>query len=137
MLLRLIRALMVASAVVVAAWFVFSIHAVDLQASGEATLKRAQRGAISQAELQRARDELRRADRHNADLAPLLDEGFLLAAAGHRDQAFPIAIRTVEKEPLNVQSWALFYVAAPNANARAFAGRKVKELNPWLAYALR
>jgi hypothetical protein len=134
---NLTRALLVAVAVAVGAWLVFSLRVVDLQASGEATLKRAEHGRISAAELAGGLDDLRRADRHNPDLTPLLDQGWLLYAAGRRQDALVIGLKAASKEPENVQPWILVYLTAPNPHAAIPAAAKVRQLNPWLGDSLR
>jgi hypothetical protein len=134
---NLTRALLVVVAVAVGAWLAFSLRVVDLQASGEATVKRAQRGPIGAAELARGLDELRRADRHNPDLTPLLDQGWLLSAAGRRQDALVIGLKAASMEPENVQPWILVYVTAPNPHAAIPAAAKIRKLNPWLGDSLR
>jgi Flp pilus assembly protein TadD len=131
------RGLLVVGAAAVVAWLVFSIHGVDLQADGEATLKRAQTGTVSGDEIDSALLDLRRADRYNPDLTPLIDQGFLLAQVGRHEEALAAGLKAAAKEPQNVQGWTLIDRAAPGTEVAARARRRVAELNPWLADALR
>jgi hypothetical protein len=127
----------VVAAALVLAWLAFSVHLLDLQEEGDSTLKRAERGHVSAADVQRAADALRKARRDNADVSPMLDEGFLMSATGRRQDAFGLALRAVEKEPDNVQGWTLLYLSAPTKQSVAGAKRGIDRLNPWLADTLR
>lgn len=134
---KLIRAALVAGALVVAVWLAFSLRAVDLQDDAEATLDRARNGEhVSTPEVNDAVHELQRADRYNPDLSPLIDEGMLLVDTDRRREALLLAARATRKEPDNVQAWTLMYLAAPNPFALAQAKDKIKQLNPWLGDTL-
>ncbi len=135
--MNLIRAALVASAVVVLAWLAFSLRAVDLQADAAPTIDGARHGRVGASKIDAARKLLRRADTRNPDLSPLLDEGLLLFYAGRRDEAYPLARRAVAKEPENVQAWTLLYLVAPNTALANDAKSKVQHLNPWLGDSLR
>jgi hypothetical protein len=134
---KLFRAALVVGALVVLAWLAFSLRAVDLQDDAEATVERVRNGdAVSTAEVNDTVQQLQRADRWNPDLTPLIDEGMLLVNADRRNEAFLLADRAVQKEPDNVQAWALMYMAAPNPFALLQAKRRIKQLNPWLGDTL-
>ena len=132
----LLRVALIAFAIALGAWMVFGIHEVGLQASGEATLKRAQRHQVSDVEVTRALDELRRADRYNPDLTPLLDQGFLLNAHGKLADGYVISRKAIAKEPENVQAWVLMALWAPSPAIVRRAKARVKELNPRLGFYL-
>jgi hypothetical protein len=131
-----IRGAIVVGAAVVIAWLAFGIHLVDLQAKGEKTLTFARHHRISSAQLSSATRVLDRARRHNADITPLLDQGFLFADAGEPDQAAGVALYAIKQEPQNVQGWALLVLGAPNRAVAFKALDHVRELNPWLATTL-
>jgi hypothetical protein len=128
---------LVVVAAAIGAWLLFSIRAVDLQARAEKTLVRAQGGHASRAEVARGLDDLRRAGRHSPDLTPLLDRGYLLYAAGHRQRAREVALSAAAKEPQNAQAYTLLFLTAPDRATRREASRRLASLNYWLAVALR
>jgi hypothetical protein len=133
----LIRGALVVGALVVVAWLAFSLRAIDLQADAESTIARVRGGGVGTSEIDEAQRQLRRADRHNPDLTPQLDEGLLLFFAGRRAEAYSVALRATAKEPENVQAWTLAYLSAPDQGVEADAKRKVQRLNPWLGDTLR
>ena len=132
----LTRAALAIVALAVAAVFAFGYRSADLQEQGEEVLRRAQAGEVSFEEQRRAQDLLRRADRYNPDLAPLLAEGFLLQASGRLEEAYAIGLRSVAKEPENVQAWTLLALTARGRGDPRTPRRRVRELNPLLAEVL-
>jgi hypothetical protein len=132
-----IRAAVVAVALVAGAWLVWSLHSLDLEADGERVLERARRGPVAPAEVERARDALRDARRLSADQGPLVTEGLILVAAGRSGEAAAIARRVIANEPENVRAWHLAYASASDRTRAGRALRRVRELNPWLGDSLR
>jgi hypothetical protein len=128
---------LVAAALLVIGWLALSLRALDLEAEGKATLKRANRAPIPLAEVREAQDALQRARRFNADQRPLLVEASLLAAVGRRAEAAALVQRVIEQEPENDQAWFMAYVTAADRERAAQARRRVRELNPWAGDALR
>ena len=137
MLSLLARAAIVVSAGVIAAWLLLGIHQVDLQTDAEAKMKQIHTRHFQVSQVEQARSELRRADRYNPDLTPLLDQAYLHAWAGQRETAFALALKAATKEPENVQTWTVVYLTAPNTQIEQSAQSKVRALNPWLADSLR
>jgi hypothetical protein len=134
----LVRGTLVAIALVVGAWLVQGVHALDLEAQWESTVQQAARGELTTAELERTRDALRGARRFSADQGPLINEGLLLHAVGRVPEARTIARRVVEKEPENFQAWFLMYLSTQeDRRRRDQAQRRLRELNPWAADVLR
>jgi len=128
----LIRVGIVVVAGLAVAWLAFSVHVSDLQARGEDTLVRVRQGTATQKEVAQAERDLRDADRHNPDLTPMTDLGYLLQATAGAGPAFELALLAVREEPENVQSWTLLYLASPTAASAARAKLGVQRLNPWL-----
>jgi hypothetical protein len=131
-----VSGLIVAAAVVISAWLVFSIRANHLEARGAAAIEWARHGQVAPQDLSRALDQLRRSDRYNPDLTPLLDQAWLLYNSHRRQEALVLSLKAAAKEPENVQTWTLVYLTAPDRGVAARAAAKVKQLNPWLADSL-
>jgi hypothetical protein len=133
------RGALVAVALVVGAWLVLSLRAVDLEAKfGPAAEQAPIRGELTTAELRATQDALRRARRFNADQEPLINEGLLLHGVGRVSEAVPLARRAVENEPENYQAWFLMYlVTQQDGKGHHEAYRRLRALNPWVADAIR
>jgi hypothetical protein len=117
-------------------WLAVSLHLANLQAGGEQTLERMQHGAVTNAAVVRANEDLQDAARHTSDPTPDIDRGFLLQGTGHGGEAFALGLRAVRAEPDNVQGWALVYVSAPTAAAAERPRAAIRRLNPWLGDSL-
>jgi hypothetical protein len=133
------RLLLVAVAILAAAWLALGYRSAVLESRGAAAVDRATFDGLPAGEVKRARDWLRRARRFSADAGPLIIEGRLLAFAGRTAQAADIGERVVAMEPENFDGWALLYVASrgrdPERAAEAF--RAIRRLNPPAAQAFR
>jgi tetratricopeptide (TPR) repeat protein len=69
----------------------------------------------------------------NADKAVLLDEAFLLAATGRRQEGISVAERLVEEEPDNLDGWIVVHLVSRqlgDSRRAAQALRRVRALNP-------
>jgi hypothetical protein len=133
----LIRAALVVLAVLVGAWLALGLRAVELEEDGNATLERARAGPVPIEEVRRARRDLQRARRFSSDLAPLVDEGNLLAAVGRAEEAARIAARATTEEPENLEGWLLAYRVAPDRARAQAALRRIGGLNPLVPDDLR
>lgn len=138
------RAALVAIALVVGAWLVLGIRAVELESEGRVVLRQAQSGPITPGEVSRGRELLRRARRFSADKGPMVNESLLLATAGRGEEAAALAERVLADEPENLEGWIVLYLAlrdstqTPHGQVRAArALRMVRALNPWAERALR
>jgi hypothetical protein len=133
-----IRSALVALALVAGAWLALGVRAVGLEDDAEAVIKQARAGPVPPVRVNSALGDLAKAGRLSPDQAPLVQQGELLVAAGHDDEARAVAKRATESEPDNLQAWYLaWFVAAPNSPEKAQAKRRVLELNPWFAWVLR
>jgi hypothetical protein len=131
-----VRLALVVLALIVGVWLAFGLRSVFLIDDGEAVMAHA--GRATPAELDSALDDYAKAGRLSPDQTPLIDQGQLLLAAGRQSEAAVVARRATEAEPDNLQAWYLAWrVAFPDTPAQAHAQRRLIELNPWFAYALR
>jgi hypothetical protein len=133
------RCTLVAVALLVAVWLALSLRATRLEADGREVVERAQRGAVTHAEVEEGLDDLRRARRFNADQDVRLAEVALLTEAGRADEAAVLALRVVADEPDNLDAWVFLYLGAVlkrDEALRARALRAVENLNPQLAERL-
>jgi hypothetical protein len=133
----LTRSALVAVALLAGAWLVQSIRAVELESQGREVLADAQRGELGPGEAMRGRDLLQRAQRFNADKAPLLTESFLLRETGQRDEAAELAERAVSEEPDNADGWIILSGVTDDPQRAAQALRMVRALNPLAADEVR
>jgi hypothetical protein len=133
------RVLLVAAAVLAAAFLALGFRSAVLESRGAAAVDRATFGGLPAGEVSRAQSWLRRARRFSTDAGPLITEGRLLFFAGRTAQAAAIGERVVAMEPENFDGWALLRVASrgrdPERAAEAF--RAIRELNPPAAEAFR
>jgi hypothetical protein len=136
----LTRCALVAVALLAGAWLVLGVRSIDLQSDGRAVLARAQSGALATDELRRGQSLFRRAREFNADKTPLLDEAFLLSAAGRRREGIAAAERLVAEEPDNVDGWIVVYLGSRELGERERAAQalsRLRALNPLADRALR
>lgn len=136
----LLRSALVALALLVVAWLALALRATRLEAEGREVVDRAQRGDISDAEVNAGLDTLRRARRFNEDNEPRLAEAALLADAGRLAAATAVAERVVDDEPENLEGWVVLYLGAAatgDMQRSARALRTLITLNPQLAERVR
>ena len=127
-----VRGGLIALSLLVLTWLALSYRAVGLKEDGDAAfgrLKR-ERGRVPAADVRRAQDDLRRAMRFGVSTDLLIDEGFLVAAAGKTDQAARIAAEATSDEPENLQAWFLSYIVARDEGAKSRVRLRVAELHP-------
>ena len=133
------RVLLVAAAVLAAAFLALGFRSAVLESRGAAAVDRATFRSLPAAEVARAQSRLRSARRFSTDAGPLVTEGRLLFFAGRTAQAADIGERVVALEPENFDGWALLYSATrgrdPERAAEAF--RAIRELNPPAAESFR
>jgi hypothetical protein len=131
-----VRAAFLALALLLLAWLAVGYRDVELTDEGNAVLVRARDAPIAPDDLRRGQRALQDARLLSPSLTPLLDEGYLLAAAGRRAEALAIATRATAEEPENVDGWVLTYVTV-GERERATVRRKIGELDPLILYGLR
>jgi hypothetical protein len=133
-----VRLVLVATALVAAAWLAASLRASDLESRAQEVVDRV-REDPPPAELERAIADLRDARSFNADKEPLVNEALLLWQAGRLGDARARAERVVADEPRNVEGWfALWAVSAaarePERARQAMV--HIRALDPLRANAL-
>jgi hypothetical protein len=136
----LIRCGLLALAIVAGAWLVVGYRAVELEADATTVTPAGERVEISSDESNHALTSLRRARLLSMDKAPLLSEGLLLFATGHREEGLTLVERVVSEEPDNLDGWIrlhFLYLANHDRQGAARAARRVRELNPLAGDALR
>ena len=129
----LTRGALAAIALLAGAWLVLGVRTLDLQADGRSVLSRVPSGTVATDEVRHAQSLFRRARRLNADKTVLLDEAFLLAATGRRQEGISVAERLVEEEPDNLDGWMVVYLVSRELGDSRRAGqalRRVRALNP-------
>ena len=131
-----VRAALLALAALVVTWLAVGFRDVELSDEGTEVLVQARAGPVGPDELRRGRNAFQEARLLSPNLGPIVDEGYLLVAAGRRAQAAGIARRATAAEPENVDGWLLAYLAAPDRK-RPAVRRKIGELDPLILYGLR
>jgi len=127
------RALVALAALAAIGWMALGLRATNaLQAGEHVRDVAAARGGVSDAEFERARDDLARAREHAPDADALLVEAELLTRTGRDSDAVPILERLVREEPENIDGWFLLAAATEeNDSARsAEAARRGRALSP-------
>jgi hypothetical protein len=133
-----IRPALVLLALLVGVWLAFGLRSVLLQDDADAVLARARSGPVSSADVNSALNDYAKAGRFSPDQTPLIHQGELLYAVRRPVAAEGVAIRATNAEPDNLQAWFLTWsVAQPGSPQKDYAKKRVLELNPWFAYALR
>ena len=131
-----VRAAFLALAMLVVAWLAVGYRDVELTDEGTQALLSGRGGPVGAGDLRRGQRALQDARFLSPNLTPLVDEGYLLAAAGRRDAAAAVARRATAEEPENVDGWLLTYLTAPERE-RAAVRRRIGELDPLILYGLR
>jgi hypothetical protein len=132
----LVRIVLVVVALCVGAWLALGYRAVELEEKGQDAVTASQHRPLAPVEEREAFEALDDARFLNADEAPNLIEGNLLLFTGDRPKAAEFARKITADEPENVSGWFLAYLAETGA-AKRNAIRRVSELDPWAAEALR
>ena len=132
----MVRAAFLALAMLVVALLAVGYRDVELTDEGTQVLLSGRGGPVTPDDLRRGQRALQDARLLSPNLAPLVDEGYLLAAAGRRDEAAAVARRATGEEPENVDGWLLTYLTAPDGE-RAAVRRRIGELDPLILYGLR
>jgi Flp pilus assembly protein TadD len=105
------------------AWLAVVLHSVALRDDGQEIAARDPK-TLSAAEVAHSLSLLRRAQAHTPDTEPLLDRGALLVRLGQVRRATPLLEQIVDREPENVQAWALLALATQRTDpARAAEAR--------------
>jgi hypothetical protein len=128
-----IRIALVVIALVVGAWLVLGVRAVDLESDARTLGSGPQGAPRTPDEVRRAQTDLRRARLLSVDKAPLLNEGLLLFATGRRDEGLAIVRRVATEEPENIDGWFALYTLYSRSGDRqraAETARRVRALNP-------
>ena len=134
-----IRGALLVLALLAGVWLAFGIQSVRLQDDANAVLAQARKGPVSSKQVDAAVDDYQKARRLSPDETPLISEGQLLLAAGRQAEARQIAIRAIQKEPDNLQTWFFAWVAAEAQHDKLgvrTAKRNILQLNPWFLYVL-
>ena len=127
------RIALVLIALVVGAWLVLGVRAVDLESDARTLGSGPQGAPRTPDEVSRAQTDLRRARLLSVDKAPLLNEGLLLVATGRRDEGLALVRRVATEEPENINGWFALYTLYSQSGDRqraAEAARRVRALNP-------
>jgi hypothetical protein len=133
-----IRSALVVTALLVGAWLALGVRAVALEDDAQTVITRARAGPISDAEANKALDDLAKAARLSPDQTPLIHQGELMAAVGRKVPARVVAQHATVVEPDNLQAWFLVWALADdNSLTQAQARARLLELNPWFDYALK
>jgi hypothetical protein len=132
----LVRTILIVLALCVGAWLALGYRGIHLDEKGEDAVASFRHGPIPPEQAREALDALDDARFLNADQAPNLIEGNLRLWMGERDRAAAIAREITDREPENASAWFLAYLAESGAAKRA-AIRRINELDPWAAEALR
>jgi hypothetical protein len=132
-----VRAALVVLALLAGAWLAVGVRAVDLENDAKAVVDKARAGTATPAEIERARDDLHKADFLSPSKDPIIREGELMASLGRDGEAAILGYSVTLKEPENLRAWFLVWATEPDAARKAAAKRRILELNPWFAYALR
>lgn len=134
-----IRGALLVLALLAGVWLAFGIESVRLTDDADAVLAQARKGPVSSKQVDAALDDYRKARRLSPDETPLISEGELLLAAGRGAEARQVAIRAIQKEPDNLQTWFFGWVAAEalkNPQGVRTAKAHILKLNPWFLYVL-
>jgi hypothetical protein len=132
-----VRAALVVIALLVGAWLALGVRAIDLEGNAKAVTDLARAGAATPADLQRARDDLHKAELLSPSKDPLIRQGELMAAVGRPVEAAILGYAATLKEPDNLQAWFLVWANEQDPAKKGVAQARLLELNPWFAYALR
>jgi tetratricopeptide (TPR) repeat protein len=132
----LIRGVLIAVALVAAAWLALGVRALNLESEARTAAYADGNASLSPLERERARSALRDARVLSVDDEPLLNEGLLLFAAGRRKQGIAIAEQVVREEPDYLEGWtSLYYMYSLTGDHKRAArvARTVGLLNPLAA----
>jgi hypothetical protein len=102
----LVRIGLIAAALVVAACLALSLRAIRLEADARAALPGAS-GELSPAAVARAEDLLRRAEKLNPDIRPLVVRAALLTGVNEPQRAVELLREVLRREPENVPAASL------------------------------
>jgi hypothetical protein len=125
------RIALVALALAGAVWIGLTLHDVSLEDQAHALVPRSSQHAPP-ATIARMESLLRDAARHNPDIRPEFDRGFLLAAAGQDARAAAVLGDVVRREPENVRaaSTLLFVLRRTDPAAAAALERHIRAVAP-------
>jgi hypothetical protein len=130
----LVRTVLVAAALCVAAWLVVGYRQTRLEQKGADAIAALRAKKLSPELGREGLKALRDAQWLNADQAPLVSEGNLSFFLGQRAEADVIAREVTAREPENVGGWVLMYLVETGA-AKNEARERVKALDPWVGDA--
>jgi hypothetical protein len=131
-----VRAALVALALLAGAWLAVGLRAVNLENDAKAVVDKARAGTATPAEVERARDDLHKADFLSPSKDPIIREGELMASLGREGEGAILGYSVTLKEPDNLRAWFLVWATEPDAARKAAAKKRLLELNPWFDYAL-
>lgn len=131
-----VRAALVVAALLAGAWLAVGLRAVNLENDAKAVVDKARAGTATPAEVERARDDLHKADLLSPSKDPIIREGELMASLGREGEAAILGYSVTLKEPDNLRAWFLVWATEPDAGRKAAAKKRILELNPWFDYAL-
>jgi hypothetical protein len=132
-----VRAALVVIALLAGAWLAIGVRAVDLENDAKAVVAKAQAGTATPAEVERAQDDLHKADFLSPSKDAIIREGELMASLGRSGEGAILGYSATQKEPENLRAWFLVWVTEPDPARKAEAKARLLELNPWFEYALR
>ena len=132
-----VRAALVVLAVLAGAWLAVGVRGVDLENDAKAVVAKARAGTATPAEVERARDDLSKADFLSPSKDAIITDGELMASLGRDGEGAILGYSATLKEPENLRAWFLVWATEPDEARKAAAKRRILELNPWFEYALQ
>jgi hypothetical protein len=134
------RLALVAIALVVGAWLVLGMRALELESEAGISRTGARTKPLEAEDVGPAVRALRRSRLLSVDKTPLLDEGLVLFESGRRREGLRVVRRVAREEPDNLDAWlSLYYLYSTSDDPKraAWAARRVRALNPLASEALR
>ena len=110
-----IRVGLVAVCAAAVVWLAVLLHGVTLHEDGQAIAVH-DPAKLTPAQVEHALSLLRRSEAHTPDTEPILDQAALLVRKGQMRRATPLLEDIVDREPENVQAWAVLALATRTTN---------------------
>jgi hypothetical protein len=129
-MLTLVRASLLAVAIVICAWFVLGFR--QARDTGRATALVNRTAALGPADVARARSLIRSASTLNPDLTVDALRGELALDQNQNRRAAQIIGSVTQREPMNLDAWVLLAQATQHGNQKTFALaiRTIGKLDP-------
>ncbi len=111
-------------------WLAFAFHSADIETRA---VERFQSGQVtSGADVEELASMFREANRHNPDILPEVEEGYLYITTDRAAQALPVLQEVIRKEPNNYFALKLLAAAAADENPKLAeeAELRLEEVDP-------